>query len=127
MTQQESNDEISAAVKIEYVKIWMQQSQLFWSRLQTISALQTGILVGWYKLANDPCLRIGILLMGIILSALILFIMRRDTKYMKKMEELAKNEFPTANDCKDAPTGRQCGYAIVAVLILADLILLKYN
>jgi len=45
---QREESELSNSEKLEYVKLWMQQSQLFWSRLQTATALHTGILVGWY-------------------------------------------------------------------------------
>ncbi len=103
----------------------MEQSKLFWSRLQTIAAIQTGVLVGWYKLPTDEqILKKGILILGLILSLLIAFIMRRDRKYMEKMHERAKPEFPEPDDCPDAPKGRDCAYAMLVVMMIADLILL---
>lgn len=125
--------------KIEYVKLWMQQSQLFWSRLQTTSVLHSGVLIGWYKLETDDKsdLKSMILLLGIWLSIFLIAIMYRDSQYMEAMKakakgfsmtnpnELKEDAFPHLN--KNSLSGRACGYFIVATFPVVEIFLLGYK
>lgn len=109
--------------ELEYVKLWMQQSQLFWSRLQSAALLHTGILAGWYTIKNNhPRLGIGLLALGFAISFFLLFIMRRDGQYMDSIRNRAPNAFPWTG--ADAPNGRLCGMIIVGLLMLCELTLI---
>jgi hypothetical protein len=109
--------------KIEYVKLWMQQSQLFWSRLQTAALLHSGVLVGWHSLPSTECvMKRGMLFLGIFLSVFLIAIMVRDGQYMEKLKALAGTDFPETG--KAAPKGRMCGYIIVTTFPVIELFLL---
>jgi hypothetical protein len=108
--------------EIEYARMWMQQSQLFWSRLQTAAILHSGVLAAWYKLPEDSVLKTGVLCLGIFLSVFIIAIMVRDSQYMKEMRRRAGKSFPDTG--KDAPHGRTCGYIIVSVFPIIELLIL---
>jgi len=112
--------------KIEYVKLWMEQSRLYWSRLQTATALHTGVLVGWYYLQRDkdsPALALFLLCAGILLSILILVIMWRDTRYMDAMRKKAGEDVFPYPKCR-LPIGGCCGALIIIFIMLAELCLL---
>ncbi|MDO8609357.1 MAG: hypothetical protein Q7R95_02325 [bacterium] len=113
-------------LKIEYVNLWMQQSQLFWSRLQTATALHTGILVVWFYLSKDEdwsWLSPFLLGLGIVLSSLILIIMWRDGKYMDAMKDKAGKEVFPHPKCK-CPIGRFCAAIMLVILMVVEVCLL---
>ena len=122
-TPNERDQTSSQAGQIEYARLWMQQSQLFWSRLQTAALLHSGVLVGWYKLRDaEPILNRGLLALGIFLSVFVVAIMVRDSQYMDKMKKLAGNTFPKTG--KGAHYGRVCGFIIVLTFPVLELLLL---
>ena len=110
------------AQKIEYAKLWMTQSQLFWSRLQTAALLHSAVLAGWYGAKDHPRMRMALLGLGIILSCLLMMLMGRDAHYMEEMRKRADETFPDPE--KHHIPGRKCGFAIVIILTLAEVVLL---
>jgi uncharacterized membrane protein len=117
------------SLKIEYVKLWMEQSRLFWSRLQSVTALHTGVLAGWYiiKKDNNEWLWLApfLLALGILLSAFILVIMCRDGQYMNAMRDKAGVDiFPHPN-CR-CPVGRVCGITMVLLLMAVEAVLMCF-
>jgi hypothetical protein len=118
-------DELTKKDRLEYVKLWMQQSQLFWSRLQTVAALHTGVLLGWYKSRSEVLLKMGILTVGMILSVLVFIVMLRDGFYMDRFAKLAN---ASGEDlCPKIGgrwIGRVCGLLFVGILMFAELGLL---
>jgi hypothetical protein len=60
--------------------------------------------------------------MGVAISGLLIAIMVRDGQYMDAMRDKATSDhFPATG--KDAPSGRMCGYFIVAIPMLAEMTL----
>lgn len=107
--------------QIEYLKLWNEQSKLFWSRLQTATVLHSGVLAGWYKLRQDnSSLQFFLLLIGSIVTMAILIIMYRDDQYMDKLRDLAGEYFPKVDSTK---LGRRCGYFIVGSIAFVELVI----
>ena len=112
--------------EIEYVKLWMEQSKLYWSRFQTIAAIQTGIYLSWWTVFSSSqinnrgfCFPISIL--GILLTAFVIAIMDRDAAYMDTMKDRAGDRFPET--LKEAGTGRFCAKFLAWILIASNVIL----
>ena len=101
--------------------LWIHQSNLLWSRLQTISAIQVGAFTGWYFLREkNICMANGLLGLAIILIICVGFLMYRDARYMDHfgstiLPESIRNAYPR---------GRDVGYFLLGVLALSNLILL---
>ncbi len=113
--------------KIEYVKLWMEQGKLYWSRLQTATALHTGVLVGWYFLQKDmPCSKLApsLLVLGIWLSSLILLIMLGDARYWYALRDKAGEDVFPYPKCTRWPIGGVCGALIIFSLMVAEICLL---
>lgn len=104
--------------KIEYEKLWMEQSKLFWSRLQTAALIQTAVFAAWYQL-EDNILRNGVLILGGILLILVALIMWRDGSVSNIYKERIgiKNHFPW---------GRLFGFMMIISLIFSNLVLLLF-
>ncbi len=108
---------------IEYLRAWSAHCQLFWSRLQTAAILHSGVLVGWYKLPeNQPILKICILSLGVLLSIFVTAIMVRDAQYLTTLQKKCGDAFPLTGH--DHPKGRMCGFILVSIFPIIELILL---
>lgn len=103
------------------VLLWIHQSNLLWSRLQTISAIQVGVFTGWYFLRGSE-LWLANCLLGFAIALLILFIfvMRRDIQYMDGFGATIIDALPS----KPVLRGRVSAYILLSVLGLANLLLL---
>jgi len=119
---------------MEYVKVWMQQSALFWSRLQWVALLQTGVFTAWFnlrQLQGEPdviYLVVGILGIGGLLSLLLHRIMVRDAAYMEAMRQRAGLKvFPEPDPEESVPNGQKCAHSIVWALIAADVALIFWT
>ena len=105
----------------DYVEHWMRQSELFWSRLQSATVLHSGVLIAWYQIhPSDKLLRLGVLLVGIIISLFLIGIMRRDAVYLDKIKDICGFCFP---DCGKG-LARLYAYLIVWTLIAVEIILI---
>lgn len=114
----------SKSVEMEYVKLWMQQSTLFWGRLQTAALIQTGMLAAWYQLSSQDKFRdlqFGILVVGGVLSVVLQIILVRDAQFMKRMASLAGSAFPAVKSCPGL--GQACGFGLIWALIVTDVML----
>lgn len=101
--------------KIEYEKLWAEQSKLFWGRLQTATALHSAILIGWYKI-NEPDLKDAVLILGIVISILLSLIMLRDSTHI----DFLKKKVGCASGF---PWGRLYGFLIVIILMVTEVLL----
>lgn len=102
------------------VQLWIHQSGLLWSRLQTISAIQVGALAGWWFLRDKELwLSNGLLVAAVALIGLVWGLMERDIKYMDAFGATIRQEVPEAS-----LSGRGIGRVLLGVLILVNLILL---
>lgn len=116
-------------IELEYVKLWMEQSKLFWSRLQTAAAIQTGTFVGFYKISTSD--KVGIhflnyplLTLAIGLLVLIIRIMMKDAEYSDALARSSGFSFPAPENRNRA--GKYSGYCIMFCCILSNLFLFLY-
>ena len=111
--------------ELEYVKLWMEQSKLFWSRFQTIAVIQTGVYVAWWNVLEVKDKYRGlcffICVLGILLTVFALFIMKRDAAYMDSLAERAETRFPKTEKYKGV--GRTCAGSIGWILVASNIIM----
>lgn len=110
--------------ELEYVKLWMEQSKLFWSRLQSLAAIQTGSYVAWWTVLDsekNQGISFFIPILGVSLTGLIMAIMDRDAAYMETLKNDARESFPHTR--RESGTGRLCGKFIGWTLLSSNLIL----
>lgn len=107
----------------EYANLWMAQSNLFWGRLQTATAIHTAVLGVWYFLNKEEeniFLAKSVLFIGFFLSLALLFIMRRDVQYMRQF----KNDSNGAIWCSDTfLNGPRCAIFMMCLLMGVELFL----
>ena len=116
------------------VKGWHEESRLFWSRIQTASAIEVAVLAGWYhiwfsyhRFLSKELLGLLLLLVGTILLVFICLLMRQDSKAMDKYNGGAEGAIaePTAIFC--CIKGRHLGYFMVILLIACNALLIAYS
>ena len=104
------------------VSLWIHQSNLLWSRLQTISAIQVGTFAGWYFLREkEPCLSNSLLILTTILLVLFVPIFYRDIYYLKRFSiEAEKNK----TGIKKIIRGRHVPYLLLLILGVSNVLLI---
>jgi hypothetical protein len=107
----------------EYADLWTRQCELFWSRLQTTTALHTAIIAGWFvTFEKYHCLSNAILSGGVLIGFLLWLIMWRDGDFMIKMKKAINDD--TFDVPHRGPNGKQLAYFIVWIPIIGELVLL---
>jgi len=102
-----------------HIQLWIHQSNLLWSRLQTVSAIQVGAFTGWYFLKeNDPCLAFLLVGLAFFLTLLVVGIVNRDVAYLDAFGESIRRQVP-----KSWISGRGCAYGVLLLLLTSDIIL----
>ena len=105
----------------DYFTFWNNQSNLLWSRLQTISLIHSGALAAWYVVRNE-WFADYLVYVAILLTAFIALIMFRDAQYMDAARAKIGNAFPTPK-C-DLPLGRIGALAVILVLCISEAVFL---
>jgi len=110
----------------EAIKLWQEESKLMWSRIQTVSVLEAGVLTGWYKLCetNQSLLAKALLIVGSLLMFIIGILMHRDAQYMKACEDAAGDNFPKPQKPCLHISGRWIAIGIIFILTVCNLLLL---
>ena len=111
--------------QIEYLKLWMEQSKLYWSRLQTSAAIETGILLAWWQIKDakeHAWLNIPLLILGSVLHCCILAILERDGAYVDVLREYSNRAFPVTKRAEGC--GRTCAQMMIWILIIGNIYLL---
>ena len=97
------------------------QDSLMWSRLQTIGVVQVGALSAAYALQCEKWLSLSIILLGIMLTLLVFFLLKRDELVRTANEKLLCGLNFTRPRRWYAPLkGREVAWIIVGVLLLSD-------
>jgi len=114
------------------LQLWMHQSNLFWSRIQTAIAIQGAIIGAWYLLFKDngPLKPLShfVLLGGVSLSIGLILIMSRDKEYLDKFSTSAIWENKEINPgVAKGVGGANCGVLMVVFATLAITALLVYS
>ena len=109
---------------MQYVTLWAQQSQLFWSRQQTLALIHTGLIGAWY-FARDEWYHLFAPIFGTILSIPLAVIMYRDTQYMSALEVKAGGCFPNVG--KPNYSARGAALCILGTLVFAQILLFSIS
>jgi small-conductance mechanosensitive channel len=115
--------------ELEYVKLWMEQSKLFWSRLQIAITIHSGGLVGWYYL-HEKNIWMGSmwLLIVVTLSYCLREIMHRDAA-IKKCFALKTNFFKEYHEGKaehEKNIGTNIAISALNLLMLIEILLMLF-
>ena len=107
-------DELNADA---FSRLWSNQVNLFWSRIQTASAIEAGTLGGAYSLwkSQHPIFVLLLLVLAIWLLVLVWLMMTRDIDYQDAFRKLAKIDLVPG-----LPKGRWVGYISVWTLIIVN-------
>jgi len=107
------------------VAFWQFQSKLMWSRIQTATVIEAGVLGGWYQLwrANYSRLAVAILVLGAVLLLVVSLLMHRDSQYMKTCETRAGERIPKPGTPILKVTGRQIAVLAPLSLAICDVVL----
>ena len=103
----------------------LHQDNLMWNRLQTIGVIQIGALSAAYGVRNVTWLSLCILALGIILTILIFFLLKRDELQRMKIEkEFKKLDYHRVDRKWYAPlTGKEIAWILILTLLISDLVL----
>lgn len=112
-----------------YVDLWERRIQLFWSRLQTATAIQTGVMIAWYFLIQErkfehSVASLALIVFGIILHWKILVIMQKDSEYIDAMTKKAGDCFPSyfgSNNKEGRGAGRSIIRYCIGFLVILGL------
>ncbi len=111
----------------EYLKLWSEQSKLFWSRLQTLTAFNVAVFAGWWSAKEIKNIAIGILVMGLIFNLSILVTILRDADYMEKLKKCSWSVFPDCPPKCCFLRARPWAYITIGSLACATFVLLGYS
>lgn len=115
--------------EIEYLKLWMEQSKLFWSRLQIAITIHSGGLVGWYYLYGKNVLLGSIwLLIVVTLSFCLRQIMCRDSE-LKKCFALKTgffNEYHKDRPENEKNVGTNIAISALNLLMFVEVLLIIF-
>ncbi len=99
-----------------------------WSRVQTASVIEGGVITGWYALhCKTPGLSAIILLIGTFLLVTTALLMRRDAQYMTACEKSLKGSFPKPEKPLFGLSGRILAVLILSLLALGNAALAIYQ
>jgi len=82
--------------KEDALSFWLEQNRLMWSRMQTIMAIEAGVLIGWYELWTKEYydLSFVLLLAGSVILVAISQLTERDAEYMDCCQAKAGDKIP---------------------------------
>jgi hypothetical protein len=109
----------------ELGEYWRFQSSQMWSRIQTTSFVEAGVLTGWYTVYKEKAFFLGtmILLIGAVILIVIALLMLRDSQYMKACEKRIGNNFPRPDEPFLKISGRIIAVGLPILLAVSDIIL----
>lgn len=110
--------------RMEYAKLWMEQSKLMWSRLQFIHLVHVAVLGSWFYLWLETCpvfFQVSILFIGLYVSQYIDIILQRDAAYMDKLRDLSIKAVPELTILKEFPNGSMCATRILCFLCILEV------
>jgi hypothetical protein len=120
----------SDPAKLEYAKMWMEQSKVMWSRLQFIHLMHVGVWAGWFTLVYNrfpPYASETVLALGPIFSIFFAIIISRDGKYMDELRTLSDGAVPQIKTLCFIPNGRRCAYLILIVLSILEIATIVFS
>lgn len=107
------------------VTLWQFQSKLMWSRIQTATVIEAGVLGGWYQLweSGRSALTVAILLLGAALLLVVSLLMRRDSQYMTACETRAGDRIPKPGPPLLKLKGRRIAVLVPLSLAICNVVL----
>jgi hypothetical protein len=110
----------------ELGQYWRFQSGQMWSRLQTASFIEAGVLTAWYSLYQIKSFTLGLLVLavGAILLIIVGLLMRRDSQYMQACERKIGPSFPKPDKPFLNISGRLIAISLPVGLAILDVVLI---
>jgi hypothetical protein len=112
----------NANIQQAALNIWIEQSKLLWSRLQTASVIEGATLAGWYQVRTVGLLPQIVLVFGTLLLFILALIMRRDVAYLCAAKRKAGDLLPCPPECCGM-SGRRLALLAISLLIIGNLLL----
>lgn len=108
--------------------LWQFHSGQMWSRIQTATAIEVGVITGWY-ITRCQMIEISyvVLFGGSFLLIITGLLMRRDAQYMVACEKLLKSAFPKPDKPFLGLSGRILAVLILFLLALSNILLAVYQ
>lgn len=111
----------------EFLRAWLQQSALFWSRLQTLTVISAATFASWFALfcRGHHLLARATLFLALIVVFIIGAVMLRDRQFM----EFFKSKCPEllVSELKPVVHGQLLAGILIIMLLLALLTLLAFG
>ena len=94
-----------------------------WNRLQTIGVVQIGALSSAYALRPERWLSLSILFLGVVMTLLIFFLMKRDELVRMRIEEqLGKLDYDVPRMWYAPIKGREATWILTISLLAVDVV-----
>jgi hypothetical protein len=108
----------------EMLSFFLHQDNLMWNRLQTIGVIQIAILSSAYGLRSVKWLSLSILLLGIVLTLIVFFLLKRDELIREKIDKkLGEMDYYVPRKWFAFIKGREATWIITILLLVADIML----
>jgi hypothetical protein len=115
---------ISNLENSQVYELWRFHSGQMWSRVQTASVIEGGVITGWYALhCKTHGMGAIILFLGTFLLIVTSLLMRRDAQYMTACERKLKGAFPKPEKPLFGLSGRLLAVTILIMLALGNAVL----
>jgi len=108
----------------ELFSFFIHQDDLMWNRLQTIGVIQIGALGSAFGLASTRWFSLSILVLGILLTLVTFFLLKRDELMRMKIEgQLKQFDYSVPRVWYAPLKGREATWIITISLLAADTML----
>lgn len=112
----------------EKTSYFLHQDNLYWNRLQTLGVIQIAVLSGAYALKNDKIFAGLILILGVVLSLLTFFLLKRDELIRNELEkDLGGFKYEAKRRWFAPLKGREITWLLIVILLFADIVLWFYG
>jgi len=99
-----------------------------WSRIQTASAIEVGVITGWYIIRCQlHVIATTVLFLGAFLLVITGLLMKRDAQYMTACEETLQGFFPKPGKPFLGLSGRVLAVSVLVLLALGNILLAVYQ
>lgn len=95
MVEENSKSREVSKLYAPLMSYYLHQDHLMWSRIQTVIAVQAGSLGGAYTIRQDsPYIAVLLMVLGVILTVLLYFLLKRDEQIRDVIEKFMGSPFP---------------------------------
>jgi len=102
------------------MSFFLHQDNLFWSRLQTLGIIQISVLGSSFGLKSCKIISLLILILGIILSLLLFFLLKRDELIKDELSNELNLDYGVNRRWYAPLKGREITWFLITILLAAD-------